>query len=125
MFGLGFGEIAVILVIALIVLGPNKLPELARSLGKGLREFRKATEDFKSTIQDEAYRPDPDPARHIEARNNAHHDVPAVVEPVAAAIPRSAAAQAVPAPAEHDHDHDHDHDHEHAAAVPAAGNKPV
>ncbi len=53
MFGLGFWEIAIILAIALIVLGPKKLPELARSLGKGLKEFRKATEDFKSTMDDE------------------------------------------------------------------------
>jgi sec-independent protein translocase protein TatB len=59
MFGLGFWEIAIILAVALIVLGPSKLPELARGLGKGLREFRKATEDFKSTIEDEVYRPEP------------------------------------------------------------------
>lgn len=59
MFGLGFWEIAIILAVALLVLGPSKLPELAKGLGKGLREFRKATEDFKSTIEDEAYRPDP------------------------------------------------------------------
>jgi len=58
MFGLSFWEIAVILAIALIVFGPSKLPELARSLGKGLREFRKATEDFKSSIDSEARRPD-------------------------------------------------------------------
>lgn len=56
MFGLSFWEIAVILAIALIVLGPSKLPELARSLGKGLREFRKATDDFKTQINDEAYK---------------------------------------------------------------------
>lgn len=59
MFGLGFWEIAIILAVALIVLGPSKLPELARGLGKGLREFRKATEDFKSTIEDEMHRPEP------------------------------------------------------------------
>lgn len=56
MFGLSFWEIAIILAIALIVLGPSKLPDLARSLGKGLREFRKATEDFKSQVNDEAYK---------------------------------------------------------------------
>lgn len=58
MFGLGFWEIAIILAIALIVLGPSKLPELARGLGKGLREFRKATEDFKATVEEEVNRPD-------------------------------------------------------------------
>jgi sec-independent protein translocase protein TatA len=52
-FGLSFWEIAIILVIALVVLGPKKLPELARSLGKGLKEFRRATEDFKTTIDQE------------------------------------------------------------------------
>jgi TatA/E family protein of Tat protein translocase len=58
MFGLGFWEIAIILGIALIVLGPSKLPELAKGLGKGLREFRRATEDFKSTIEDEMNKPE-------------------------------------------------------------------
>jgi TatA/E family protein of Tat protein translocase len=58
-FGLSFWEIAIILVIALVVLGPSKLPELAKSLGKGIREFRRATEDFKSTVEDEMHRPEP------------------------------------------------------------------
>ena len=56
MFGLSFWEIGIILAIALIVLGPSKLPDLAKSFGKALREFRKATEDFKSTMDDETYR---------------------------------------------------------------------
>lgn len=59
MFGLGFWEIGIILAILLIVFGPSKLPDLAKGLGKGLREFRKATEEFKSTIEDEVHRPDP------------------------------------------------------------------
>ena len=42
MFGLGMGEIVIILVIALIFLGPKKLPELAQGLGKGIREFQNA-----------------------------------------------------------------------------------
>ena len=53
MFGLGAGEILLILVIALIVLGPAKLPEIAKQLGKGLREFRKATSDFQRQVHDE------------------------------------------------------------------------
>lgn len=53
MFGLGAGEILLILIIALIVLGPAKLPEIAKSLGKGLREFRKATTDFQRQINEE------------------------------------------------------------------------
>lgn len=47
-------ELIVILVIALIVIGPQKLPDLARSLGKGLAEFKRATEDFKKSVEDEA-----------------------------------------------------------------------
>jgi sec-independent protein translocase protein TatA len=42
---LGFGEILVILVIALVVFGPSKLPQLGDALGKGIRNFKKATQD--------------------------------------------------------------------------------
>lgn len=52
-----------ILAVALLVLGPTKLPELARSLGRGIREFRRATEDFKSTIDEELHKPDQPPSR--------------------------------------------------------------
>ncbi len=50
MFGMGMGEILLILAIALIVFGPKKLPDLAKSLGKAFAEFRKATQDFKDSI---------------------------------------------------------------------------
>ena len=49
---LGFGEMLVILIIALLVFGPKKLPELGKSLGKGLREFKKATNDLKANWED-------------------------------------------------------------------------
>ena len=54
MFGIGTTELLFILVIALVVLGPSKLPQIARSLGKGLAEFRRVTTDVKRTIEAEA-----------------------------------------------------------------------
>ena len=54
MFGtLGGPEVILILVVALIVFGPRRLPEIGKSMGKMLAEFRKASNDFKRTIDDE------------------------------------------------------------------------
>jgi Tat protein translocase TatB subunit len=50
MFGIGMQEILVLLVIALVVIGPKKLPEMAKALGKGYGEFRRAFEDMRSSI---------------------------------------------------------------------------
>ena len=50
---LGMPELIVIFVIALIIFGPRKLPELGRSLGKSLAEFKRATNELKSTLEDE------------------------------------------------------------------------
>ena len=57
MFGIGMTELMVILVIGLLVLGPKRLPEMARSLGKGLNEFRRASGDLRrefTAVADEA-----------------------------------------------------------------------
>jgi Tat protein translocase TatB subunit len=50
MFGIGLPELIVIMVVALIVLGPKKLPDIARALGKGMAEFRKATQEVKESL---------------------------------------------------------------------------
>ncbi len=50
MFGLGFTEILVILLVALIVFGPDKLPEVARNLGKALGEFRRTVDEIRFDI---------------------------------------------------------------------------
>jgi sec-independent protein translocase protein TatB len=53
MFGLSFGEIVIIAIVALLLLGPDKLPEAAKTLGKGLREIRKATDELKDQVEKE------------------------------------------------------------------------
>jgi Tat protein translocase TatB subunit len=51
MFGIGMPELILIAVVALIVLGPKKLPDLAKSMGRAVREFKKATSELKETLQ--------------------------------------------------------------------------
>ena len=57
MFGIGMQELIIIAIIALIVVGPKKLPDLAKTLGKGFNEFKKATEgmtdDLKETLKED------------------------------------------------------------------------
>jgi TatA/E family protein of Tat protein translocase len=52
MFGIGAQELLIIAIVALLIVGPKKLPEIARSLGKGLQEFKKTAEDVTGGIKD-------------------------------------------------------------------------
>jgi Tat protein translocase TatB subunit len=49
-FGIGMTELMVVLVVALLVLGPKRLPEIARSLGRGMAEFRRASNELRSSL---------------------------------------------------------------------------
>jgi len=55
MFNIGAGEMVLILVVALLVLGPTRLPELARGIGKFVREFRRQTSDVRNLVEREFY----------------------------------------------------------------------
>ena len=68
MFGIGFPELLLIMAIALIVLGPKRLPDLARALGRGFSEFKRATEELKQTFDaetraEQSRRPHDSPAK--------------------------------------------------------------
>lgn len=58
MFNIGSGEIALIAVVALLVLGPSRLPELARGIGKFMREFRRQTDEVRGVVEREFYKMD-------------------------------------------------------------------
>lgn len=84
MFGIGMPELLVIVVIALLVVGPKKLPDLAKALGKGMSEFRKAadgaTETIKETLKTDELKRDMDGIKEsllhgiVEGKKNAETD---------------------------------------------------
>jgi sec-independent protein translocase protein TatB len=61
MFDIGLQEMLVIGVLALLVFGPSKLPELGRMVGRAMREFRRASDEFRSTVETNLHINDPDP----------------------------------------------------------------
>jgi sec-independent protein translocase protein TatA len=65
MFDIGLQEMLVIGVLALLVFGPSKLPELGRMVGRGMREFRRASDEFRSTVETNLHINDPDPLPEI------------------------------------------------------------
>lgn len=108
MFGIGMPELLVILVIALLVVGPKRLPDLAKTVGKGMAEFRKATEGatetLKETLRMDEIKQDVEEIKESLLSDKNHDAVkppppPVAEEKVAAACPpHDAAAKDSPTP---------------------------
>lgn len=60
MFGIGTTEVLIVLVIALLLLGPKEIPKIARTIGRGMRELERAKDELKQTIEFEAEKDNPD-----------------------------------------------------------------
>ncbi|MCH7518123.1 MAG: twin-arginine translocase TatA/TatE family subunit [Candidatus Dadabacteria bacterium] len=66
MFGIGTSEILIVLVIALLLLGPKEIPKIARTLGRGLRELERAKDELKQSIEFEAEKDEADSKKTAE-----------------------------------------------------------
>ena len=91
MFGsIGMPELVIILVIALIIFGPRKLPELGRSLGRSLGEFKKASNELRSTLEEEVrIEEQKDQRTKMEAEQNSAIDAAKTASPVIESTPES------------------------------------
>ncbi len=102
MFNIGAGELVLILVAALLVLGPQRLPEFARVIGKFVREFRRQTDEVRTVVEREFYKMDQEfqdePRPQVPLATPAALPSPAPVIPSVApvAAPEALAAAAVP-----------------------------
>ncbi len=95
MFGIGMPEMVVIIVIALVVLGPKRLPEVARALGKGLAEFRKVTGDVNRELEAARNMIEAEAREHDESRRRAEREARerAAAAPAAATSAQAGAAE--------------------------------
>jgi len=98
MFNIGLPELLIIVAIALIVFGPNKLPELARAFGKAMREFKKATDEVKESF--EAETKDLEEFKHTLTDENLLADLAEQISPPEPAVEETSAASSPSAPAE-------------------------
>lgn len=91
MFGIGFQEMLIILVVVLIFFGPKRLPDLAKSLGKGIAEFKKASEEVRKGIEDavkeESADAAPNPPEDLSGYGKAPGSPPAPGEPAPSVPP--------------------------------------
>jgi sec-independent protein translocase protein TatB len=99
MFDIGFQEILLIGVLALLVFGPSKLPELGRMFGRAMREFRRASDEFRSTVETNLHINDPDPEPPM-ASSPAADFAPVEATPTPALPAESASSLETPAMAE-------------------------
>ena len=96
MFDIGLQEMLVIGVIALLVFGPSKLPELGRMVGRALREFRRASDEFRTTVETNLHINDPDPViRPTPEAAPPAATLPSDAEPALAEPPAETGAAAV------------------------------